>query len=56
MKKVKYGLTIVMCDFDLHAKCALNEETKAISEMAVKEAGSELNDGWVCDGNVCTKA
>ncbi|KFK40790.1 hypothetical protein AALP_AA2G041400 [Arabis alpina] len=44
------------CDFDLHAKCALNEETKATSDVAAKEGGGESNDGWVCDGNVCTKA
>lgn len=29
------------CDFDLHPKCALEDKTK---------------DGWVCDGDVCTKA
>ncbi|VVA94062.1 unnamed protein product [Arabis nemorensis] len=44
------------CDFDLHAKCALNEETKATGDAPVKEGGGESNDGWVCDGNVCTKA
>ncbi|KAG7585157.1 Thioredoxin domain [Arabidopsis thaliana x Arabidopsis arenosa] len=44
------------CDFDLHAKCALKEETKANGDEAVKEGGSESTDGWVCDGNVCTKA
>ncbi|KAL1192084.1 putative nucleoredoxin 1 [Cardamine amara subsp. amara] len=44
------------CDFDLHAKCALKEETKSNSDAAVEEGGSESKDGWVCDGNVCTKA
>lgn len=44
------------CDFDLHAKCALKEETEANGDEAVKEGGGESKDDWVCDGNVCTKA
>ncbi|KAF7829355.1 putative nucleoredoxin 1 [Senna tora] len=38
------------CDFDLHPKCALEEDKP-------KEAEEENKpDGWVCDGDVCTKA
>ena len=33
------------CDFDLHPKCALEKETKA-----------DAKEGWVCDGEVCTRA
>ncbi|XVE85082.1 hypothetical protein DITRI_Ditri17bG0063700 [Diplodiscus trichospermus] len=41
------------CDFDLHPKCALeaDKETKADE----KEEGNP-NEGWVCDGDVCTRA
>uniref|UniRef100_A0A1J3IYZ3 protein-disulfide reductase n=1 Tax=Noccaea caerulescens TaxID=107243 RepID=A0A1J3IYZ3_NOCCA len=49
------------CDFDLHAKCALNEDanTTGGDNGAVKESGGpggESKDGWVCDGHLCTKA
>nr|AMA21639.1 cotton nucleoredoxin 1 [Gossypium barbadense] len=33
------------CDFDLHSKCALEKETKA-----------DAKEGWVCGGEVCTRA
>ncbi|GMI74989.1 nucleoredoxin 1 [Hibiscus trionum] len=41
------------CDFDLHPKCALekDKETKADAE----EEGN-TKEGWVCDGEVCTRA
>ncbi|XWS63666.1 hypothetical protein CRYUN_Cryun06bG0121000 [Craigia yunnanensis] len=40
------------CDFDLHPKCALEEdkETKADEK---KEGNPK--EGWVCDGEVCTR-
>lgn len=41
------------CDFDLHPKCAL-EEDKGSEDDAKEE--EKLKDGWVCDGDVCTKA
>ncbi|KAH0852217.1 hypothetical protein HID58_094155, partial [Brassica napus] len=44
------------CDFDLHAKCALKEDANINGDDAVKEGGGEPQDGWVCDGNVCTKS
>ncbi|KAH0852220.1 hypothetical protein HID58_094154 [Brassica napus] len=43
-------------DFDLHAKCALKEDANINGDDAVKEGGGEPQDGWVCDGNVCTKS
>ncbi|XP_020228433.1 probable nucleoredoxin 1 [Cajanus cajan] len=36
------------CDFDLHPKCALEDKDDAKEEDKSK-------DGWVCDGEVCTK-
>ncbi|KAJ1408966.1 Thioredoxin-like fold [Sesbania bispinosa] len=40
------------CDFDLHPKCAL--EDKGSKDDAKEEEKSK--DGWVCDGEVCSKA
>lgn len=40
------------CDFDLHPKCVL--EDKGSKDDAKEEEKSK--DGWVCDGEVCTKA
>ena len=53
------------CDFDLHPKCALEEdkETKADekeegnpkeTKADEKEEGNP-KEGWVCDGEVCTR-
>jgi nucleoredoxin len=39
------------CDFDLHPNCALGD--KGIIDGAKEE---KTKDGWVCDGDVCTKA
>ncbi|XP_059447905.1 probable nucleoredoxin 1 [Corylus avellana] len=39
------------CDFDLHPKCAL-EENKDDS----MGGGENPKEGWVCDGEVCSKA
>ncbi|CAN8241008.1 unnamed protein product [Cochlearia groenlandica] len=47
------------CDFNLDAKCALKKAESIIGDEDVKEVGgggSDSKDGWVCDGNVCTKA
>ncbi|KAL6189863.1 hypothetical protein ACLB2K_036264 [Fragaria x ananassa] len=41
------------CDFDLHPKCALEEEKG--TETDAKPEG-EPQEGWVCDGEVCKKA
>lgn len=41
------------CDFDLHPKCALEEE-KGTKTDAKPEG--EPQEGWVCDGEVCKKA
>ncbi|MED6184437.1 hypothetical protein PIB30_047448 [Stylosanthes scabra] len=42
------------CDFDLHPKCALeNKESKDDDEAKNED---KAKDGWVCDGEVCTKA
>ncbi|KAH7857457.1 hypothetical protein Vadar_012932 [Vaccinium darrowii] len=45
------------CDFDLHPKCALeeNKATKGDSEDASEE-GATTKEGRVCDGDVCHKA
>ncbi|GKA02355.1 probable nucleoredoxin 1 [Tanacetum coccineum] len=45
------------CNFDLHPDCALKETNgkDAASADAVKE-GEKANEGWVCDGDVCSKA
>jgi len=42
------------CDFDLHPKCAMEEEkgTKPDNEEAAEEKPKE---GWICDGDVCYK-
>ncbi|KAJ7953612.1 Thioredoxin, nucleoredoxin [Quillaja saponaria] len=40
------------CDFDLHPKCAL-EDTENKVDANEKE---NSKDGWVCDGEVCSKA
>ncbi|GAV61030.1 C1_3 domain-containing protein/Thioredoxin_8 domain-containing protein [Cephalotus follicularis] len=41
------------CDFDLHPKCALEED-----EGTKVDAQEEQNpkEGWICDGEVCYKA
>jgi nucleoredoxin len=40
------------CDFDLHPNCALGDKG---SINGTKEE-EKPKDGWVCDGDVCTKA
>ncbi|KAK7361848.1 hypothetical protein VNO77_03933 [Canavalia gladiata] len=40
------------CDFDLHPKCAL--EDKGNKDDAKEE--EKPKEGWVCDGEVCSKA
>ncbi|KAM1831448.1 hypothetical protein ACFX13_021540 [Malus domestica] len=42
------------CDFDLHPKCALEGDKK--TENGAKQEEDESKEGWVCDGDVCTKA
>ncbi|KAI4302241.1 hypothetical protein MLD38_038015 [Melastoma candidum] len=45
------------CDFDLHPKCALkDEEEKAKEEGPKDEEGRDGKEGWVCDGDVCSRA
>ena len=48
------------CDFDLHPKCALEEEKKEDDEKGEKKEGDghegAAKEGWVCDGDVCQKA
>ncbi|KAE8716546.1 putative nucleoredoxin 1-2 [Hibiscus syriacus] len=41
------------CDFDLHPKCGLEEDKETKGD--VKEEGN-TKEGWVCDGDVCTRA
>lgn len=48
------------CDFDLHPKCALNDNGKAAggeAEVAAEAENGEKGsaEGWVCDGEVCYK-
>ncbi|KAF7123899.1 hypothetical protein RHSIM_Rhsim12G0116700 [Rhododendron simsii] len=45
------------CDFDLHPKCALEENkgTKGDREDDVEER-TKTKEGYVCDGDVCRKA
>ncbi|XP_054823481.1 probable nucleoredoxin 1 [Prosopis cineraria] len=42
------------CDFDLHPKCALEEEKP--EEVTNEEEEESKKDEWVCDGEVCSKA
>ncbi|KAK9117164.1 hypothetical protein Sjap_016111 [Stephania japonica] len=43
------------CDFDLHPNCALVKDEDTANGDA--DHGEQApNEGWVCDGNVCTKA
>lgn len=41
------------CDFDLHPKCALEEVKETASDAKDEESSKE---GWVCDGEVCSRA
>ncbi|KAH7858716.1 hypothetical protein Vadar_027099 [Vaccinium darrowii] len=45
------------CDFDLHPKCALeeNKATKGDEDHDMEEE-TTTKEGWVCDGDVCHKA
>ncbi|XVE92415.1 hypothetical protein REPUB_Repub01dG0095100 [Reevesia pubescens] len=40
------------CDFDLHPKCALEQDKETKADE--KEEGNP-KEGWVCDGEVCTR-
>uniref|UniRef100_A0A5B6YMS9 protein-disulfide reductase n=1 Tax=Davidia involucrata TaxID=16924 RepID=A0A5B6YMS9_DAVIN len=40
------------CDFDLHPKCALEEDKGTKDEV---EEAENTKDGWICDGDVCFK-
>lgn len=40
------------CDFDLHPKCALEDEKHKDSDAEEKKQ----EEGWVCEGDVCRKA
>ncbi|XWS69014.1 hypothetical protein CRYUN_Cryun04dG0143300 [Craigia yunnanensis] len=39
------------CEFDLHPKCALEED----KETKADEEEGNPKEGWVCDGEVCTR-
>ncbi|XP_015957092.1 probable nucleoredoxin 1 [Arachis duranensis] len=41
------------CDFDLHPKCALEKKESKHDEANDEDKSKH---GWVCDGEVCTKA
>lgn len=44
------------CDYDLHPKCALEENKEAEENTDTGVADQEPKEGWVCDGDVCYKA
>ncbi|KAL6983699.1 protein-disulfide reductase [Sarracenia purpurea var. burkii] len=54
------------CEFDLHPKCAMEDEEKEQEDKGTKggdgdgkeevEEGEKTKEGWICDGEVCTKA
>ncbi|KAF7124606.1 hypothetical protein RHSIM_Rhsim12G0116800 [Rhododendron simsii] len=45
------------CDFDLHPKCALEENKGAKGDREDDtEVGTKTKEGYVCDGDVCRKA
>ncbi|KAL7196859.1 hypothetical protein ACSBR1_036803 [Camellia fascicularis] len=44
------------CDFDLHLKCALEEAKGTKGDAEEVGEGKKGEEGWVCDGEVCTKA
>ncbi|KAF8408257.1 hypothetical protein HHK36_007406 [Tetracentron sinense] len=49
------------CDFDLHPKCALEENKGAKDDVMEEENGDDglhqaPKGGWTCDGDVCCKA
>ncbi|KAF8408256.1 hypothetical protein HHK36_007405 [Tetracentron sinense] len=49
------------CDFDLHPKCALEENEGAKYDVMEEENGDDglhqaPKEGWTCDGDVCCKA
>ncbi|KAH7570290.1 hypothetical protein JRO89_XS05G0082100 [Xanthoceras sorbifolium] len=43
------------CDFHLHPKCALEEDKGTKDDDEAKEQ-NPTKEGWICDGEVCTKA
>ncbi|KAG9130872.1 hypothetical protein Leryth_023630 [Lithospermum erythrorhizon] len=47
-----YSFYCEECDFDLHPKCALEDEKP--KDMDAEEKKQE--EGWVCEGDVCRKA
>lgn len=50
------------CNFDLHPKCALEEDKDNMDAAAAKAEEDDIKneekskEGWVCDGDVCFKA
>ncbi|KAH7570291.1 hypothetical protein ACOSP7_018341 [Xanthoceras sorbifolium] len=42
------------CDFYLHPKCALEEDKRAKEEDDKEQ--NPTKEGWICDGEVCSKA
>ncbi|KAG8383174.1 hypothetical protein BUALT_Bualt05G0157200 [Buddleja alternifolia] len=45
------------CDFDLHPKCALEDDSKETKGEAKESEGEEKAsaEGWICDGDKCCK-
>ncbi|XP_027181347.1 probable nucleoredoxin 1 [Coffea eugenioides] len=45
------------CDYDLHPKCALEEDMMEITDDAeTGVSNKDQKEGWICDGDVCYKA
>ncbi|KAJ9708916.1 hypothetical protein PVL29_000757 [Vitis rotundifolia] len=42
------------CDFDLHPKCALEEDKRIKDDNKLEKA--KPGEGWKCDGEVCSRA
>ncbi|KAF5945361.1 hypothetical protein HYC85_015589 [Camellia sinensis] len=40
------------CEFDMHPKCALEEDKESKEDVKV---GKKPKEGWLCDGDVCYK-
>lgn len=44
------------CDYDLHPKCALEEDKETKDAMETEVSNNDLKEGWICEGGVCYKA
>lgn len=44
------------CDYDLHPKCALEEDEETKVDTVTEVSNKDQKEEWICDGDVCYKA